>query len=120
LRWRLHREDAGMIRRGSLAHELPGGAFGSGAGPQLLRVKVVDERGKAADVVVVGVGDDDGVERAHGAVPEVRRDGVRADIEVGRGAAGEGGDGAAVEEEALAVGKDEEETVALADVDGGE
>ena len=117
--------------------EADGGAGGAGLGeelveglgvggygdPELAGAEVAEDGGHAAHVVGVGVGEDEGVEAADAAGPEVGGDDFLADVEGGGGGGGldDGAGGSAgVDEHGVAFGADDEQGVALADVDGGE
>ncbi len=77
------------------------------------------QRGQAADVILVRVRERDDVHGADAAVPQVGRHHVFADIELRRATAAERGDAAAIHQHAFAIGKDHQQAVALAHVDGG-
>jgi hypothetical protein len=81
-------------------------------------MEVAQDGGEAAHVVGVGVGEGDCVEMADAARPENFRDDFFADVELLRGLMRTAAEAAAVDEERFAVGGDEENGVALADVDG--
>jgi len=110
--------EEGGVRRGD----------GVDADPELGGVEVAQDGGHAAHVIAVSVGEGDGVEMADVAGPEVGGDDLFADVEAGgrgggagRGAGEDAADWASgVDEEGAAFGTDDEEGVALADVDGGD
>ena len=83
----------------------PDGAFGRGAGPQLLGVEIGHQRRQAADVVLVRVRERHDVHGADAAVPQVGRHHVFADIELRPGCVAECGDAAAIHQHALAIGE---------------
>ena len=95
---------------------------GIDANPELAGAEVVEDGGHAAHVVGVGVGEDEEVEAAKAAGPEVGGDDLLADVEGGEGfGRAVLADGAAgVDQHGLADGVDGEDGVALADVEGGE
>ena len=68
----------------------------------------------------MGVRDGDDVQRADAAVPEVGRDHILADIELRARNPSERRNAAAIHEHAAAIGENDEQTIALADVDRGE
>ena len=63
------------------------GVAGVDADPELAGVEVAEDGGHAAHVVGVGVGEEDDVEAADAAGPEVGRDDFFADVPGGGGAA---------------------------------
>ena len=81
-------------------------------------MEVAQNGGQAAHVVGVGVGEGDGVEVADAARPERFRDDFLADVEILRGLVRAAAKAAAIDEQGFAVGGDQEQRVALADVDG--
>ena len=108
------------------------GAVGGGVGvdrdPQLARAEVAEDGGHAAHVVGMRVGEGDDVETAELARPEVGRNHLFANVEGGvfraeaRGVLRVGsrsGWPARVDEHGAAGGRDNQQRVALADVDGG-
>ena len=66
-------------------------------------MKILDDGGQAARVVVMSVGQHHYVELANGARPEIRRYDVFADIEARLGGAAEGQDSAAVDQHELGI-----------------
>jgi len=81
-------------------------------------MEVAQDGGETAHVVGVGVGEGDCVEMADAVRPENFRDNLFADVELLRGLMRTTSVAAAVDEERFAVGGDEEDGVALADVNG--
>ena len=81
-------------------------------------MEVAQDGGQTAHVVGVGVGEGDGVKVADAARPEDLGDDFFADVEFLRGLVGTAAESAAIDEQGFAVGGDEQQRVALADVDG--
>ena len=71
-------------------------------------------------MIFVGVGEGEGVDALDGAGPEVRGDDVFADVEFRFGTALEAGNAAAIDDDGTAFGGDDEDGIALADVDHGD
>ena len=103
-----------------IAHRAPLRAVRRDAGPHLARVEIGDQRREAAAVVLVRVGERHDVDGAEAAIPQVGRHHVFADIELRARDAPEGGDAAAIQQHAFAIGKQHQQAVALAHVDGGQ
>src|SRR5437016_2798647 len=102
--------------------------MGRGAGPKFLHMKIFKNRAQPSDVVFVRMGQGDYIETPDGAAPQVGRDHILADIELGFAGSpradawvvrphSEGGDSAAIHEHQLAVGKRNEDAITLAYVD---
>jgi hypothetical protein len=94
---------------------------GIGAYPEFARVEIFEDGGETSGVIGVGVGGDDDVEAADTPAPEIGGDDVFAGIEAGTTLVSSIlEDASPIDEHFRAVGKEEEEAVALADIDGGE
>jgi len=94
---------------------------GVDADPEFAGVEVAQDGGHAAHVVGVCVGEEDDVETADAARPEVGGDDFLADIpRAGSSVFAAAGGTSCVDEHGLANGADDEEGVALAYVDGGD
>ncbi len=83
--------------------------------PEFTRLKVGDDAGHAAHVIAVRVRDGDRVQPANAARPEIGRDHFLADIEVGAHVARHA---AGVHQQRFAFGRDQQQRIALADIDG--
>ena len=100
--------------------------LGSTATQSSRGTEVAQDGGHSSHVVGVGVGEGDDIEAAELARPEVGRDDLFADVEGGGGKDGVlgvgGGPGGAtgVDEHGAASGADNQQRVALADIDGGD
>ena len=81
-------------------------------------MEVAQDGGQTAHVVGVGVGEGNRIEMTDSARPEDFRDDFFSDVEILRGLVWATAEAAAVDEERFAVGGDEKDGVALADVDG--
>src|SRR5208337_46800 len=79
-------------------------------------MKVLDNSGQAAGVVVVSVGESYGVELANGAAPEIGRHNVLADVDSRSGVASIREHDAAIDEQQLGIGKADQQAVALPDI----
>ena len=94
--------------------------------PELAGTEVAQDSGHSAHVIGVGVCEGDDIEAAELSRPEVGRDDLFADVEGGGGKDGVlgvgGGPGGAtgVDEHGAASGADNQQRVALADIDGGD
>src|ERR1039458_4719422 len=86
------------------------------ADPELLWMEIRNDRRHASEMVGVRVSDYHGVEAIDAAIPQIRRDDLFSDVEVGvhplRQAAG-------INQHRAALRRDEQNGVALPDVDGG-
>jgi hypothetical protein len=92
---------------------------GVDADPELAGVEVTEDGGHASHVVGVSVGEENDVEAADVARPEVRGNDFFADIPRADGSVGTTAGGASgVDEDGLADGADDEQRIALADIDG--
>ena len=115
--------DGGAELRGLVEEVGEGVGVGGERDPELAGAEVAEDGGHAAHVVGVGVREDEGVEAADAARPEIGGDDLFADVEEAGGGGGfeDGAGGAAgVDQHGSAFGADEEKGVALADVDRGE
>ena len=97
------------------------GVAGVDADPELAGMEVAEDGGHAAQVVGVRVGEHEDIETAKMTGPEIGRDDLLADVpsagdDVGAATGGTSG----VHQHGLAEGADDEQGVALADVDGGD
>ena len=81
-------------------------------------MEVAQNGGQAAHVVGVGMGEGDCVEVANAARPESLRDDFLADVVILRGLVRAAAEASAIDEQSFAVGRDEQQRVALAYVDG--
>ena len=94
-----------------------GGLAGDHAVPEFAWAKITQDGGHATDVVTVSVGDEDGVEAADATGPEIGCDDLLADVPASRDAADRT---PGIDEQGATLGRDDEERVALTDVDGGD
>jgi hypothetical protein len=81
-------------------------------------MEVAQHGGQAAHVVGVGVGEGHRVEAADAARPEDLGDHLLADVEILRGLMRAAAKAAAIDQQGLAVGSDQQQGIALAHVDG--
>ena len=92
-----------------------------GAHPQHPGTKIAQDGRHSAHVIAVRVGESDGVETADIARPQYRRDHVFADFKVGVRRPGRPPMGPpGVDEQGFSLGRDQQQRIPLADVDGGD
>ena len=103
---------------GLVEQRVVGPEAGIVAHPELGGMEVAQNGGQAAHVVGVGVGEGDRVEVANAARPQNLGDDLLADVEVLRGLVRAAAKAAAIDQQGFAVGGDQQQGVALADVDG--
>ena len=68
-------------------------------------------------MILVGMRQGHDVDSPDAAFPQIRRDHILADVELGRRTPAESRDSATVHQHPFAIGKDDQDAVALADVD---
>ena len=111
------RNDVDLELAGLVEELVEFGALGVDAEPEFLRTEVGNDGGHSTHVVGVRVRDGDGVETMDATRPEIGRDDLLANVEVGMHPEGKA---SGVDEERVAVRRNDEEGVALSDVDGGD
>src|ERR1017187_4725383 len=80
-------------------------------------MKIGQQGGQTADVIFVGVGESHGVECYDAAIPQIGGDHVFADIKLGVGLVAEGGDAAAIHKQGFSIGQNQQDAIALTDID---
>jgi len=99
--------DDSDVKLASLVEQLVQfGGLSVDAEPEFLRSEVGNDGGHSTHVVGVRVRDGDGVETVNATRPEIRRDNLFADVEVGMHPVREA---SGVDEQSVAVGRDDEE-----------
>ncbi len=118
--------DLGSSRFGLRENAVVGDRARIDANPQLPRAEVRNDGWNASNVIGVCMGDGDGIEAANAAKPENRRDYILTNIEIPSVSiwiacvrAPRTDDTACVDEEGLAMRRDDENRVALTNVDRG-
>ncbi len=106
-----------MERTGRLLHVLESAVGRFHSIPELARLKVRDDAAHSAHVIAVRVRKRDRIQTANPARPQIRRDDLFANIEVGVRRARHA---ACIQQQRLALRRDQQQRVALADIDGGD
>src|ERR1700691_2425576 len=83
-------------------------------------MEVLDDGGKAAGVIVVGVRERYDIELADGTAPQIGRHDVLPNVDTSGVVASEREQSAAVDEHQFGIGETDQQAIALSDVDGCE